>query len=73
MGSITVIPVLLVQHRRSSGLRHAMGVVLQSRPPEYGLGRFHPNAALGHGCITVLLSGPMEIGGITYAESNKTE
>ena len=42
-----------------------MDVVLQSRPPEYGLGRFHPKAASGHGCITVLLLGSVEIGGIT--------
>jgi len=45
-----------------------MDVVLQSRPPEYGPGRFHPKAASGHGCITVLLLGPVEIGGITKAE-----
>ena len=42
-----------------------MDVVLQSRPPEYGSGRFHPKAASGQGCITVLLLGPVEIGGIT--------
>jgi len=47
----TDIPVGLVQYWRSSGLRHAMDVVLQSRPPEYGSGRFHPEAASGHGCI----------------------
>ena len=40
-------------------------MVLQSRPPEYGPGRFHPKAASGHGCITVLLLGSVEIGGIT--------
>jgi hypothetical protein len=44
-----------------------MDVVLQSRPPEYGPGRFHPKAASGQGCITVLLLGPVEIGGITAA------
>jgi len=42
-----------------------MDVVLQSRPPEYGPGRFHPKAAFGHGCINVLLLGSVEIGGIT--------
>ena len=42
-----------------------MDVVLQSRPPEYGPGRFHPKAASGHGCITRLLLGPVEIGVIT--------
>jgi hypothetical protein len=42
-----------------------MDVVLQSRPPKYGPGRFQPNAALGHGCLTVLLLGPLENGGIT--------
>jgi hypothetical protein len=42
-----------------------LDVVLQSRPPEYGPGRFHPKAASGQGCITVLLLGPVEIGGIT--------
>ncbi len=42
-----------------------MDVVLQSRPPEYGPGRFHPKAASGHGCITVLLLRSVEIGGIT--------
>ncbi|WP_233506084.1 hypothetical protein, partial [Rhodoferax lacus] len=42
-----------------------MDVVLQSRPPKYGPGRFHPKAASGHGCITVLLLGSVEIGGIT--------
>ena len=42
-----------------------MDVVLQSRPPEYGPGRFHPKAASGHGCINVLLLGSVEIGGIT--------
>ena len=40
-----------------------MDVVLQSRPPEYGSGRFHPEAASGHGCITVRLLGAVEIGG----------
>jgi hypothetical protein len=44
-----------------------MDVVLQSRPPEYGSGRFHPKAASGQGCITVLLLGPVEYGGITEA------
>jgi hypothetical protein len=42
-----------------------LDVVLQSRPPEYGPGRFHPKAASGQGCITVLLLRPVEIGGIT--------
>ena len=42
-----------------------MDVVLQSRPPEYGPGWIHPKAASGQGCITVLLLGPVEIGGIT--------
>ena len=42
-----------------------MDVVLLSRPPEYGPGRFHPNAASGHGCISVLLLGPVDIEGIT--------
>jgi hypothetical protein len=42
-----------------------MDVVLQSQPPEYGPGRFHPKAASGHGCITVLLLKSVEIGGIT--------
>ena len=41
-----------------------MDVVLQSRPPEYGSGRFHPEAASGHGCITVRLLGAVEIGGM---------
>jgi hypothetical protein len=45
-----------------------LDVVLQSRPPEYGPGRFHPKAASGQGCITVLLLGPVEIGGITPTE-----
>ena len=40
-------------------------MVLQSRPPEYGPGRFHPKAASGHGCITVLLLASVKIGGIT--------
>ena len=44
-----------------------MDVVLQQRPPEYGPGRLHPKAALGQGCITVLLLGSVEIGGITAA------
>ena len=57
--------VLLVKHLRGSGLRHAVDVVLQSRPPQHGPGRFHPKAAFGQGCITVLLLSPVEIGGIT--------
>jgi hypothetical protein len=40
-------------------------VEIQSRPPQYGLGRHHPKAATGHGCITVLLLTSVEIGGIT--------
>jgi hypothetical protein len=31
----------------------------------YGLGRFHPEAAFDQGCIAVLLLGAVEIGGIT--------
>ncbi len=42
-----------------------MDVVLQSRPPEHGPGQFHPKAASGHGCITVLLLWSVEIGRIT--------
>ena len=42
-----------------------MDVVLQQRSPEYGSGRFYPKAASGHGCITVLLLGPVKIEGIT--------
>ena len=43
-----------------------MDVVLQSRPPEYGPSRFHPKPASGHGSITVLLLGSVEIGRIAY-------
>lgn len=42
-----------------------MDVVLRSRSPKHGPGRFHPKAVSGHGCITVLLLGPLEIGVIT--------
>ena len=42
-----------------------MDVVLQSRPPEYGPVRFHPKAASGQGCVTVLLLPAMENGGPT--------
>lgn len=48
------------------GLCHAMDVVLQLRPSEYGPGRFHPKAVSGDGCITVLILGPLEIGVIAY-------
>ena len=34
------------------------------RPP-HGLGRHYPKAAIGHGCVTVLLLVAVEIGGIT--------
>ena len=43
---------------------------LQSRPPEYGPGRFHPKATSDHGCINVLLLKSVEIGGITLAAAN---
>jgi hypothetical protein len=39
-------------------------VVLQSRTPEYGLGRYHLGTAVGHGRIGLLLE-TTEIGGIT--------
>ena len=39
---------------------------LQSRPPEYGPGRFHPKAASGQGCIDVLLLAAVEYGGVTF-------
>ena len=42
-----------------------MDVVLQSRPPQHGTGWFHPKAAFGQSCITVLLLSSVEIGGIT--------
>ena len=60
-----VVAVLLVKHSRGSGLRHAVDVVLQSRPPQHGTGWFHPKAAFGQSCITVLLLSSVEIGGIT--------
>ncbi len=44
-----------------------MDVEIKSRPPEYGLGRHHPQAATGHGCITVLLLASVKNGGITIA------
>lgn len=48
---------------KGSGLRHAVDVVLQSRPPEYSLGWVHRKATSGHGCVTVLLLRTLEIGG----------
>jgi len=42
-----------------------MDVVLKPLSPAYGLGRFHPEEAFGRGCISVLLLGSVEIGGIT--------
>ena len=36
-----------------------------ARSPAHDLGRFHPEAAFGQGCITFLLLGSVQIGGIT--------
>jgi len=41
-----------------------MDVVLQSRTPEHGLGRHHPETAAGHGRVDLLLTAT-ENGGIT--------
>jgi len=39
-------------------------VVLRLRPSEYGPWRIHPNAATGHGCVSVLLLRSVEIGAL---------
>jgi transposase len=44
-----------------------MDVVLQSRTPEHGLGRHHPETAAGHGRVDLLLTAT-ENGGITEAQ-----
>ena len=41
-----------------------MDVALQSRTPEHGLGRQHPQSAAGHGRVT-LLQASVKNGGIT--------
>ncbi|MCK6407427.1 MAG: hypothetical protein L6Q60_15625, partial [Rhodocyclaceae bacterium] len=46
------------------GLRDQLALALQSRTPQYGLGRYHPKAAAGHGRIALLLAAPKN-GGIT--------
>lgn len=52
--------------RRGAGLRDQLALALQSRTPQYGLGRYHPKAAAGHGRIALLLAAPKN-GGITGA------
>lgn len=61
------IAALLVRPRRSADVRHTVDVEIQSRLPEYGLGRHYPEAAIGHGCITTLVLQAVENGGITTA------
>src|SRR5690606_24594798 len=48
-----------------SACRHRVDVVLQSRTPKYGLGRHHPQTAVGHGRIALLLPHAVKNGGIT--------
>ena len=47
-----------------SWLGHAQ---LQSSPPTQGLGRIHPNTAVGHGRLTLLATSP-KCGGITVVD-----
>ena len=56
---------LLGRFAGGADVRHPVDVEIQSRPPKHGLGRHHPQAATGHGCITVLLLASVQNGGIT--------
>jgi len=55
-------------------LSHRIGLLqdirLQSLPPENGLGRFHLEAAAGHGRMTLLLN-PTKNGEITLGNTRK--
>lgn len=62
------VTALLDRSAGGSDVRNPVDVEIQSRPPEYGLGRHHPQAATGHGCITVLLLASVQNGGITIKE-----
>lgn len=59
------VTALLGRSAGGSNVRHPVDVEIQSRPPEYGPWRHHPQAATAHGCITVLLLTSVENGGIT--------
>ncbi len=58
------IPVLLGEPKRGETLRNKLDVRLQSSPSKHGLGRYYPETAAGHGCVTLLLS-PLKKGRIT--------
>src|SRR5690606_3867454 len=59
------LPISLGRHRSRSACRHRVDVVLQSRMPKYGPGRHHPQTAVGHGRIALLLLSTVKNGGIT--------
>lgn len=59
------VTALLDRSAGGSDVRNPVDVEIQSRPPEYGPGRHHPQAATGHGCVTVLLLASVQNGGIT--------
>jgi hypothetical protein len=54
------ISILLEGFRRSSIVHHEMDVVLQSRTPQLGAGRFYTKAAPSYGCIKSLLLRPLQ-------------
>src|SRR5690606_8796437 len=60
-----VVPISLGRSGSGPTRSDAMDVVLQSRTPKYGLGRYHPQTAAGHGCVTFLLLAIAKNGGFT--------
>lgn len=58
-GSVRMTGLLpLRQYYRSAGLRHQLHGVIQLRAPEHGHGRHHPETAVVHGRVSLLLDLP---------------